>query len=85
MEKSYNKNLCLEDLADIAGMNKAHFSYTFNKIYLIRLRLKKAVNMLLSGVSVTETAINVGYRDPLYFSRLYKKYFGISPSQTLRK
>lgn len=92
MEKSYNKNLCLEDLADIAGMNKAHFSYTFNKIYhirpidyLIRLRLRKAVNLLLSGVSVTETAINVGYRDPLYFSRLYKKYFGISPSQTLRK
>ena len=36
MEKSYNKNLCLEDLADIAGMNKAHFSYTFNKIYHIR-------------------------------------------------
>ena len=92
MEKSYNKNLMLEDLADIAGMNKAHFSYTFNKIYhirpidyLIRLRLRKAVNLLLSGVSVTETAINVGYRDPLYFSRLYKKYFGISPSQTLRK
>ena len=92
MEKSYNKNLCLEDLADIVGMNKAHFSYTFNKIYhirpidyLIRLRLKKAVNLLLSGVSVTETAINVGYHDPLYFSRLYKKYFGISPSQTLRK
>ena len=92
MEKSYNKNLMLEDLADIAGMNKAHFLYTFNKIYrirpiyyLIRLRLRKAVNLLLSGVSVTETTINVGYRDPLYFSRLYKKYFGISPSQTLRK
>lgn len=92
MEKSYNKNLMLEDPADIAGMNKAHFLYTFNKIYrirpiyyLIRLRLRKAVNLLLSGVSVTETTINVGYRDPLYFSRLYKKYFGISPSQTLRK
>ena len=48
MEKSYNKNLCLDDLADIASMNKAHFSYTFNKIYhirpidyLIRLRLKR--------------------------------------------
>gem|GEM_PF-5820436 len=36
MEKSYNKNLMLEDPADIAGMNKAHFLYTFPlKIHLL--------------------------------------------------
>ncbi|KXB54924.1 hypothetical protein HMPREF1866_02288 [Lachnoanaerobaculum saburreum] len=32
-----------------------------------------------------EVAINVGYQDPLYFSRLYKKYFGIPPSKMWRK
>ena len=92
MESSYQKSLRLEDLALAADMNKAHFSYTFNKIYnirpidyLIRLRLRKAAKMLLDGMSVTEASINVGYRDPLYFSRLYKKYFGIPPSKTWRK
>ena len=91
MEKNYNHSLKLEDLAGVAKMNKLHFSYTFNKIYnirpidyLIRLRLRKAVNLLLTGMSVTDTAISVGYQDPLYFSRLYKKYFGIPPSQTLK-
>ncbi|RKW53343.1 MAG: AraC family transcriptional regulator [Lachnospiraceae bacterium] len=91
MEKNYNHSLKLEDLAGVAKMNKSHFSYTFNKIYnirpidyLIRLRLRKAVNLLLTGMSVTDTAISVGYQDPLYFSRLYKKYFGIPPSQTLK-
>ncbi len=38
--------------------------------------------LLLKGYSVTEAAWNVGYQDPLYFSRLYKKHFGISPSHT---
>lgn len=92
MESSYQKSLRLEDLALAADMNKAHFSYTFNKIYnirpidyLIRLRLRKAAKMLLDGMSVTEASINVGYQDPLYFSRLYKKYFGIPPSKTWRK
>lgn len=92
MENSYQKSLRLEDLARAANMNKAHFSYTFNKIYnirlidyFIRLRLRKAAKMLLDGMSVTGAAINVGYQDLLYFSRLYKKYFGIPPSKTWRK
>ena len=65
-------------------MDEAHFSYKFNKVYhirpidyLIRLRLRKAADLLLKGYSVTEAAWNVGYQDPLYFSRLYKKHFGI--------
>ena len=52
MESSYQKSLRLEDLALAADMNKAHFSYTFNKIYnirpidyLISIRLRKAAKM----------------------------------------
>ena len=91
METSYPNNLRLADLAAVAQMDVSHFSYKFNKIYhirpidyLIRLRLKKAAALLLKGHSVTEAARDVGYQDPLYFSRLYKKHFGISPSQTYR-
>lgn len=91
METSYHKNLKLKDLAKAAHMDEAHFSYKFNKVYhirpidyLIRLRLRKAANLLLKGYSVTEAAWNVGYQDPLYFSRLYKKHFGIPPSHTYR-
>ena len=91
METFYHKNLKLKDLAEAAQMDEAHFSYKFNKIYhirpidyLIRLRLRKAADLLLKGYSVTEAAWNVGYQDPLYFSRLYKKHFGISPSYAYR-
>ena len=91
METAYYKNLRLKDLAEAAQMDEAHFSYKFNKVYhirpidyLIRLRLRKAADLLLKGYSVTEAAWNVGYQDPLYFSRLYKKHFGISPSYAYR-
>ena len=84
METSYHKNLKLKDLAKAAQMDEAHFSYKFNKVYLIRLRLRKAADLLLKGYSVTEAAWNVGYQDSLYFSRLYKKHFGIPPSHTYR-
>ena len=91
MEIAYYKNLRLKDLAEAAQMDEAHFSYKFNKVYhirpidyLIRLRLRKAADLLLKGYSVTEAAWNVGYQDPLYFSRLYKKHFGISPSHAYR-
>ena len=91
METSYHKNLKPKDLAKAAQMDEAHFSYKFNKVYhirpidyLIRLRLRKAANLLLKGYSVTEATWNVGYQNPLYFSRLYKKHFGIPPSHTYR-
>lgn len=51
--------------------------------YLIRVRMKKAETILsaMSGdYSVAEIARLCGYDDALYFSRVFKKYFGCSPS-----
>ncbi len=52
--------------------------------YMTRMRMKKAESLLLSmgaqDYSVAEVACLCGYEDPLYFSRVFKKTFGISPS-----
>ena len=37
--------------------------------------------MLQEDMTVKETAIQVGYHDPFYFSRIFKKYMGISPAE----
>ena len=51
--------------------------------YLIRIRLSKAKELLESSkLSVKEISEAVGYKDPYYFSKLYKKYYGKSPSKT---
>ncbi len=43
-------------------------------------RMEKAVHILGTGRSVKETATEVGYGDPYFFSRMFKRYIGASPS-----
>ncbi|MEW9699458.1 AraC family transcriptional regulator [Paenibacillus sp. SI8] len=48
--------------------------------YVHRLKISEAKNMLLNThQSVKETAVSLGFKDVFYFSRLFKKYVGVSP------
>lgn len=57
--------------------------------YLTRLRMKKAETMLtttrVQEYTVAEIAGMCGYDDALYFSRVFKKYYGCSPSAFARE
>ena len=88
IRQNLHKRLTLGELAEQCGMDEARFSYLFFRIYhirpidyLIRLRLKKAAELLSQGMSVAEAADQVGYQDALYFSRLFKKHYGFAPSR----
>ena len=49
-------------------------------------RLEKATYYLKSGqMSVSETSYKVGFSDPGYFSRSFKKHFGISPADYIKE
>lgn len=89
IHSSYNKNLSLKSLADYAGKKPEQLSYLFHQYmgirpidYLIQYRLEQAIELLkYEEYSVQEVAMKVGYSDPLYFSRIFKKHVGVSPSQ----
>lgn len=53
--------------------------------YIKKVRMEKARQYIFEGFSVSEAAVNVGYSDVYQFSRAYKKHFGFSPSETLKK
>lgn len=55
--------------------------------YLTDLRLQAAADVLRagSGSSITEIARMCGYHDPLYFSRMFKKKYGVSPREYARQ
>ena len=48
--------------------------------YILDLRLKKAETLLKQGLKVREVAMKCGFADPKYFSKVFKKYYGILPS-----
>ncbi len=56
--------------------------------YLTAKRMERAGSLLSSGItnrysnySVSQVAEACGFAEPLYFSRVFKKYFGVSPSE----
>ena len=45
------------------------------------IRLERAASMLRNGRSVSDAATLTGFDNPKYFSTVFKKYFGVSPSK----
>lgn len=52
--------------------------------YLTGVRIEKADELLRTDMSILEIATRVGYTDPHYFTKVYKKVKGISPSEMRR-
>ncbi len=81
--------LTVKDLALKNNFSVPHFSSLFLKAtgmspieYFIHLRLQKACLLLYkSDMRIKNIAGEVGYDDPYYFSRLFKKYMKVSPEQ----
>ncbi|MBN1119366.1 MAG: response regulator [Bacteroidales bacterium] len=49
-------------------------------------RLKKSIELLSSGtMQISEVAYSIGFNDPKYFSRIFKKYYKKSPSDIIRR
>ena len=89
MKRRLDKEWTLQQLAEEANLSVSHMSYLFKKVtgetpleHLIRLRMERAKAMLDSdAVKIYEVAEATGYRDPNYFSKLFKKYYGVTPKE----
>lgn len=88
MRKSYQQNITLNDIAQAAFISPFYLSHIFKEKmnttvmdYLTTVRMEQAKNMLRNPKnSMVYIAEQVGYSDPGYFSRVFKKTEGISPS-----
>jgi AraC-like DNA-binding protein len=52
--------------------------------FITSIRLKKAAQLLQSSnKNISEVAYEIGFNDPKYFSRIFRKYFGTTPSEDI--
>ncbi len=87
LQQNYHKDLSRRELAQAVGVTENYLSQIFHQELgitpwecLNRLRIMKAKELLLnSEQTVTEIACQVGFNDPAYFSRVFKKANGVSP------
>ena len=92
MKNNLDKTIRIEDFADLTKYSVSHFSKLFRLTtgmspieYFIHLKMQKACQLLYTEDSrVKQIAALLGYDDPYYFSRLFKKYMNTSP-ETYRK
>lgn len=93
-EEHYNEKISLEQIAESMYLSPFYISKIFKSEtgdtpirHLINIRLEKAREQLAGGRagSIQEVAASVGYDDAYHFSKLFKKRYGISPSQARKK
>lgn len=88
IETHYAERLDVETLAGIAGMSRYHFSRIFKELtsrsvtdYINFVRIGRCEQDLrYTNKTISEIAIDNGFSDIYYFSRLFKSYRGVSPS-----
>lgn len=87
LNQRYMDSWSLPSMARYCSLSEDYFSHLFKKQmgcspvkYLTDLRIEKAKELLMAGnISVSEVSSLVGFEDPLYFSRVFKKKTGVPP------
>lgn len=88
IDSNFNKNITVTELAKMAGYSVVGFINLFEKFYecspkeyILNQRMRHARELIKStDMTVKEIAAYCGIKDEFYFSRFFKKYSGVSPS-----
>jgi AraC-like DNA-binding protein len=87
LQDNLDQPLTLREMADHAELSVSHFSHLFREQtgyspmdYFIHLKIQHACTLLtLTRKTIREISFAIGYDDPYYFSRIFKKVMGLSP------
>lgn len=93
IKKNYTQNISSKDICDNFYCSRSKLSHIFNKKmgmsisqYIAFLRCETAKELLkTSSLSITEIAFSVGFKDSNYFTSVFKKIYGITPSAFKRQ
>lgn len=89
IERRFNRELPVSELADLVQLSEDYFSVQFRKAtgvsphqYIMAKRLEEARHLLRhTDLPVNEVAEMSGYANQAYFSAIFKKNFGVTPTR----
>lgn len=85
-----DKPLPVDDLAKVSGLSRAHFSRVFAESegvppaeFVLQQRMQRAAKLLTKAafIPVKEVAIMSGFDDANYFSKVFRRIYGINPTE----
>ncbi|SCC53628.1 transcriptional regulator, AraC family [Arthrobacter sp. NIO-1057] len=87
MDRNYDQPLDVPAMASKALMSPAHFSREFKRVYgetpysyMLTRRIERAMHLLRSGVTVTDTCMQVGWSSLGSFSSRFTEVVGETPT-----
>lgn len=89
VNQSFCDNISSSTLSRRFGYDETYFCRRFKAvtglspmIYIRILRLEKAKKLIKGGnITLSDVAVSCGFSDPGYFSRCFKKHFGVTPGE----
>ncbi|ADL52800.1 helix-turn-helix domain-containing protein [Clostridium cellulovorans] len=89
IENHFKEQITLTELAEKANISIRHFNRIFNKTYkttpmnyIMKLRMQHASLLLKeSKLSISDIAFESGFNDSNYFTRKFRKHFGVTPKE----
>ena len=89
VQSNFRRMIRVAEVAELCDMSPFHFSHEFTaeysltfQEYVLRCRILEACKELRHpNISVANVAHSVGFNDPSYFSRVFRRYFDLSPSE----
>ena len=87
MRENLGRDISREEVAERVWLSPSYFSHLFKSVmgtgyneYLTELRIERAKELLIKNFSVLEIASAVGFQNARYFSRIFRKKTGYTPS-----
>lgn len=91
LEDIPEKKISSQELAQSVSLSESRLAHLFKeqtgtpiRRYLLWLRLREAIKIILKGESFTTAAHESGFSDSAHLSRTYRQMFGISPSNLVK-
>lgn len=89
IQRNYKSDVKINDIAGYIGIDRSYLTNIFKTVtnlspqeYLLRYRMEQAEILLLqTKKKIGEIALEIGYHDPMTFSKMFKKYTGINPTE----
>lgn len=88
IERNYDKNIGVTDIAACCNLNRSYFGKIFKdtilvtpREFLLKYRMNRACDLLKENLPIMDIAYQVGYENPLHFSRAFHNVLGISPRE----
>ena len=88
IRSNYSGEITVQELANMCYLSVNRYSYVFKELvgvspqrFVINCKLQKAIELMTTtDINTGKIAMSIGYENQMYFSRLFKKYMGMTPT-----